>query len=125
MFPGLGGMDPRRMKQLMRQMGIKSEEIGAKRVVFELAGGSKLVFEKPQVSAIDLGGQKTYTIIGAAKEEKGTGKGDVGSGEAGQEIPESDVDMVAEQAKASKEKARKALEETKGDIAEAIENLKK
>lgn len=118
MFPGLGGMDPRRMKQLMRQMGIKSEELDVKRVVFELAGGSKLVFEGPQVSAIDLGGQKTYTIIGTPKEEKA-------GPELGRGIPEADAEMVAAQAKVSMEKARGALEETNGDIAEAIQKLSK
>src|SRR3989338_10735560 len=114
MFPGLGGMDPRKMKQMMRQLGIKSEDLDTNRVIFELEDGSRLVFEKPQVSAVDLGGQKTYTVIGPAKEEKGEAQ-----------IPESDIEMVSEQAKVSKEKARKALEETKGDIAEAIEKFGK
>ena len=111
MFPGLGNMDPRRMKQMMRQLGIKSEELDAKRVTIEL-GDSKLVFENPQVSAVDLGGQKTYTIVGSPKEEKA---------EAG--IPEADIEMVAEQAKVSKEIAKKALGETNRDIAEAIGKL--
>ena len=118
MFPGLGGMDPRKMKQMMRQLGIKSEDIDAERVIIELKDSSKLIFENPQVSAIDLGGQKTYTIIGKPKEEGGSGGTDAAGG-----IPESDVEMVAGQAKVSKEKARKALEETGGDIAEAIQKL--
>ena len=113
MFPGMGGMDPRKMKAMMRQLGIKSEDIEAKRVVFELAGGGRLIVDSPQVSAVDLGGQKTYTVMGKAREE---------AGEIG--IPESDIEMVAGQAKVSKEKAKAALEETKGDIAEAIEKLK-
>jgi len=113
MFPGLGGMDPRKMKQMMKQLGIKSEDINAKKVIFEMEDGTRLVFESPQISAIDLGGQKTYTIIGTPKGERG----EIG-------IPETDIEMVAEQAKVSKEKAKKALEETKGDIAEAIDKLK-
>ena len=114
LFPDMGNMDPRRMKAMMKQFGIKTEDISAKRVVFELEGGKRLVIENPQVSVVDMGGQKTYTVMGEAREEKR----EVG-------IPDSDVDMVAEQAKVSKEKARKALEETKGDIAEAIEKLGK
>lgn len=113
MFPGLGGMDPRKMKQMMRQLGIKSEELDAKRVIIELEG-QNLVFEKPQVSAIDLGAQKTYTIMGTPKEVK-----------TEIAIPQADIDMVCEQAKVTVEKARKALEETNGDIAEAIEKLQK
>ncbi len=110
MFPGMGGMDPRRMKMMMKQLGIKSEDINAKKVIFEMEGG-KLVIENPQVTAMEIQGQKTYTVVGkAVKEDAG--------------IPESDVKMVAEQAGVSEKEARKALEETNGDIAEAIGKLK-
>ncbi|PIN85083.1 MAG: nascent polypeptide-associated complex protein [Candidatus Diapherotrites archaeon CG11_big_fil_rev_8_21_14_0_20_37_9] len=109
MFPGLGGMDPRKMKMLMKQMGIKSEDINARKVIFELDEG-KLVIENPQVTAMDIQGKKTYTVMGEIKEEKG--------------YPDEDVEMVAEQAGVSKSKALKALEENDGDIAEAISKLK-
>src|SRR3989344_6523675 len=105
MFPGMGGMDPRRMKMMMKQMGIKQEDINATRVIFELENG-KIIIENPTVSAIEMQGQKTYTVTGNAVEEK--------------TIPEEDVKMVAEQAKVSEKNARKALEESDGDIAEAI-----
>jgi nascent polypeptide-associated complex subunit alpha len=108
-FPGMGGMDPRRMKMLMKQMGIKNEEIDAKRVIFEL-DGKRLVIENPSVSAIEMQGQKTYTVAGNAKEESS--------------IPEEDIKMVSEQASVSAEEAKKSLEETNGDIAEAIAKLK-
>ena len=110
MFPGMGGMDPRKMKMMMKQLGIKSEEIDAKRVIFELENG-RLVIENPQVSAIEMQGQKTYTVSGEARQEEGG-------------IPGEDVKMVAEQASVSEEEARKALEESEGDIAEAIVKLK-
>ena len=110
MFPGMGGMDPRKMKMMMKQLGIKSEEIDAKRVIFELENG-KLIIDNPQVSAIDMQGQKTYTVVGTASEEKG--------------VPSEDVKMVAEQAGVSEEDATKALEENDGDIAETISKLKK
>lgn len=124
-------MDPRRMKAMLRQFGIKSEDINAKRVIFELESG-KLVIENPQVTAMDIQGKKTYTVMGEAKDSLHDGAGDSDSveeetsdaEEGAQEIPESDVEMVAEKAKATKAKARKALEETGGDIAEAIEKLK-
>jgi len=110
MFPGMGGMDPRKMKMMMKQLGIKSEDIDAKRVIFELENG-KLVIDNPQVSAIDMQGQKTYTVMGEARKES-----------AG--IPEEDIKMVCEQAGVSEEEAKKALEEADGDIAEAISKLK-
>ncbi|MBS3058922.1 MAG: nascent polypeptide-associated complex protein [Candidatus Diapherotrites archaeon] len=111
MFPGMGRINPKQMAQMMRQMGIKTEELEAERVIFELKG-KKLVIENPNVTAMDIQGQKTYTVMGTAKEES---KG----------FPEEDIEMVAEQANVSKEKAKKALEKNDGDIAAAIASLKK
>ena len=113
MFPGLGGMDPRKMKSMMQQLGIKTEELNAKRAIFELEG-KKLVVDSPQITVMTVQGQKTYTVVGEAKEEKGS-----------VEIPDSDIQMVAQQAKVSQEEAKKALDDTKGDIAEAISRLEK
>jgi nascent polypeptide-associated complex subunit alpha len=91
-------------------MGIKSEDLEAEEVVMKLKNGKKLVFKEPRVQSIEMQGTKTYTIMGKPSEETG--------------IPEDDVKMVAEQTGASKEKAKKALEESGGDIAEAIMKLK-
>jgi len=109
MFPG--GMDPKKMKGMMKQFGIKTEDIDAKKVIFEL-DGKKMVIENPQVTAMTVQGQKTYTVMGDVKEE--------GAG-----VPEEDVKMVADQAGVSEKEAKKALEEVGGDIAEAITKLKK
>jgi len=111
MFPGMGGMDPRKMKMMMKQLGIKNEELNVKKVIFELED-KKLIIDDPQVSAIDMQGQKTYTVIGNAREEAG-------------EIPKEDIKMVAEQTSVSEEEAKKTLEENNGVIAEAISKLKK
>jgi nascent polypeptide-associated complex subunit alpha len=113
MFPGFGGMDPRQMKMMLKQFGIKSEEIHAKRVVFEFEE-KKIIIEEPQVTAMDMHGNKIYSVMGKEIEEK-----------AKTEIPESDILMVSEKAKVSREEAFNALKETKGDIAEAIQKLTK
>lgn len=110
MIPGMGGMNPRQMQRLMQQMGIKSEEIESTRVIIEKEG-ERLVIDKPQVTLIEMQGQKSYQIIGEARAESLVG-GD-------------DVKLVAEQAGVSEAEAKKALEEAKGDIAEAIMKLKK
>jgi len=108
----MGKINPKQMQSMMKQFGIKTEEISAKRVIFELEG-KKIVIEQPNVSAMTMQGQKTYTVMGGKEiEEKGG-------------VPEEDIRMVAEQAGASGEKAKKALEESNGDIAEAIMKLKK
>jgi nascent polypeptide-associated complex subunit alpha len=107
MFPG--GMNPKNMGRMMKQMGIKNEEIDASKVIIE-TDSEKLVFENPQVQVMEVQGQKTYTVIGHPKVESS--------------IPEEDIKMVAEQASVSEEEAKKALEENDGDIAEAISSFK-
>ena len=113
MLPGMGRMNPKQLQGMMRQMGIKSEELPAKKVVFELAD-KKLVIDNPQVTVMEVQGQKSYQVLGEAREE----------GKA-LEIPDEDVKMVADQASVSEEKAREELVKVEGDIAQAIENLKK
>ena len=104
-----GGMNPKQMGKMMKQMGIKNEDLDAKEVTITLEDGTKLVFENPSINMIEMQGQKTYTISGAVSEENS--------------IPKDDVKMVAEQASVSEEDAKKALEENDGDIAEAISKL--
>jgi|SRR3989338_721988 len=112
MFPGMGKMNPKQMQGMLKQFGIKTEEVDAKRVIFELENGKRLVIDNPAVTAMTMQGHKTFTVMGDPKEEAGKA-----------EIPDEDVKMVAEQASVSKEKAKKALEESEGDIAEAIAKL--
>jgi nascent polypeptide-associated complex subunit alpha len=108
MMPGMGGMNPRQVQRMMQQMGIKNEEIKAIRVIIEKEG-EKIVIEEPQVTLIDMQGQRSYQIAGKEKIESA--------------LTEEDVKMVAESANVSIEAARKALVESNGDIAEAIMKL--
>ncbi|HEV8289331.1 MAG TPA: nascent polypeptide-associated complex protein [Candidatus Norongarragalinales archaeon] len=94
------------MSRLMSQMGIKSQEIPSDRVTIEKRDGGKIVIENPSVTAIDMQGQKSFQIMGTVKEEA--------------ERTESDADLVAREAGVSRAAAEKALEESGGDIAEAI-----
>ena len=108
MFPG--GMNPKNMGRMMKQMGIKNDELDAEKVEITLSGGDKITFENPQVQVMEVQGQKTYTVMGETKKETS--------------IPEEDIKMVAEQASVSEEDAKKALEENDGDIAQTIMKLK-
>jgi len=111
MFPGLGGMNPKKMQGLMKQMGIQQEDIDAESVVINKTDGSKITIESPQVAKIKMQGQETFQIMGEAKEE------------AGEAFTEDDVKLVAEKTSKPEDEARSALEKTKGDIAEAILKL--
>lgn len=106
-----GGMDPRQMQRLMQQMGMQSDDIKVKRVVFELEDGNNLVFDPAQVVRITMQGQKSYQVTGVEREEA-----------AGPS--EEDIDLVVEQTGATREEAKGALEETE-DIAAAIMRLKR
>lgn len=101
----------------MKQLGIKTENFDAVRVVVEMADGSKLVFDKPQVMAMVMQGQKTFTVMGNPREEKNAG--------AIAGFTDDDIQTVIEQTGASREDAANALIETDGDMAEAIIKLKK
>ncbi|MFH1094767.1 MAG: nascent polypeptide-associated complex protein [Candidatus Micrarchaeota archaeon] len=108
MLPGMGGMDPRAMARAMSQMGIKTEELAAKRVTIEL-DDSQIVVQNPKITKITMQGQVSFQIAGDIVEKSS--------------ISDADVQMVAQTAGVDKEKARKALEEASGDIAEAIMKL--
>lgn len=108
MLGGLGGMNPKKMQAMMKQLGIKQEEIDAKRVVIERDSGN-IVIENPSISKVEMQGNETWQI-----------SGDVNEDEVG--ISEEDIKLVAEKTGKSEEDAKKALEETK-DIAEAILKL--
>lgn len=109
------GMNPRQMKQAMRRMGIQQEEIDAKEVIIKLED-KEIVISNPQVSKVNMMGQQTYQVVG---EES------IRDLDSTPEISEDDVKTVVEQTGASEEEAKAAIEECKGDLAEAIMKLKK
>ena len=111
MLGGMEGLDPRKMQALMKQMGIKQEEIDALRVIIEKED-SKIVIEPANVQKIVMQGQESWQITGDTREEAKE-----------EEIREEDIKMVSDKTGKSEKEARKALEETNGDIAEAIVKL--
>jgi len=127
MFGG-GGMNPRKMQQMMKQMGIDVTEIDAETVTITTTDGEQLVFEAPEVTRMDAQGSQTYQIVGEPETteadtpavEGGDTDGDAAAEEA---IPEDDVELVASQASVSKRDAREALEAEDGDLAAAISRL--
>ena len=109
MIPGLGGLNPKKMQQMMKQLGINQEEIDAERVIIEKNDG-RIIIENPSVQRIYMQGQESWQITGEARQEE-TG------------IRENDVKLVMEKTGKNEKEARKSLEDAGGDIAEAILNL--
>ena len=103
-----GGVNPGQMKAMMKQMGIKQEEIEVARVILE-GTNKRIIIEPANVVKIVMQGQASWQVTGEAREE---------TKEVG--ISEADIEMVVEKTGKSSAEARKALEEAEGDIAMAI-----
>lgn len=107
-----GRMNPRQMNQMMKRFGINVKEIENVQKVIIQTDTKDYIFDDADVTMMDAQGQKTYQIIGKPRivEKK-------------ENIPKEDIDLVAQQTGKTVEEAKKALEQTKGDIAEAILKL--
>ncbi len=105
-------IDPRQMNRMMRQMGIQTEEMKGVEEVRIITSDKEYVFRNPEVTMTVVQGQKTYQIIGEPEEEQKEGA-----------IPEEDIELVMQQTGASRDEAKKALEENGGEPAEAIISL--
>ena len=110
MFPG---MNPRKMQQAMKKMGIKQEEIDAIEVIIRTPD-KDLIITEPSVSKVNMMGNESFQISGNVQER---------AREA--EISEEDIKTVMEQANVGKEEAEKAIKEADGDLAKAIMELAK
>jgi nascent polypeptide-associated complex subunit alpha len=111
MIPGLGGMNPKKMQAMMKQLGINQEEIDSERVIIEKKDGGKIVIEDPGVVKVKMKGQESFQITGEAREESGA-----------VEFGDEDVKIVMEKTGKNEEEVKKVLGET-GDLAEAIVKL--
>ncbi|EMA07648.1 Nascent polypeptide associated complex NAC [Haloarcula vallismortis] len=128
MFGGGGGMNPRKMKQMMEQMGIDMEDIDAQEVIIRTPE-EELVFDDAEVQLMEAQGQKTYQVVGEPESrELGSGEGstaaddaDEGSSDSG--VDEDDVELVAMRAGVDEDTAREALEANDGDLADAVDEL--
>ena len=120
---GGGGLNPRKMEQMMRQMGIDVEDIDAEEVIIRTAEHD-LVFNDAEVTKMDARGQETYQVIGSPEKVEAGSAGGTGADEdAGSSIPDDDVELVAMRADVSEDDAREALEANDGDLAAAVESL--
>lgn len=104
------GIDPKKMQALMKQMGIKQEDIDASRVIIEKSDGGKILINNPSVVKVNMSGNESFQITGDVSEEE-------------EAITNDDVNIVMEKTGASEEDSRKALENSNGDLTEAILSL--
>ncbi len=110
----LPGMNPRKVQQMMKQMGIQQVDVPATEVIIKTEE-KEIVITNPSVQKVNMMGNENFQISGDIEEREISNT---------PEISEEDVKTVMEQANVSEEKAKSALEETEGDLAEAIMKLK-
>ncbi len=97
---------------MMQRMGMNMGAMpDVEQVVFKTSS-KEIIVENPEVTVMEMQGQKIFQVIGDRITEKAV--------EKEVKIPEEDVQLVATQANVSPDQARAALEQTKGDLAQAI-----
>jgi len=113
MMPGMPGrMNPRQMNQMMKRLGINVTTIdNVEKIIIE-TDTKQYIFDEAEVTIMEAQGQKTFQIAGNPVIKK---KED--------QTKQEDIKLIMEQTGATEEQAKKALEETKGDLAEAILKL--
>lgn len=111
MIPGLGGMNPKKMQGMLKQMGISQEEIPAEEVIIKTAEKT-IKISNPSVQKVTMQGQESFQIAGDVSEETNAPT-----------IDEGDVKLVSEKTGKDEDIVKITLEETNGDIAEAIIKL--
>ena len=106
----------RELRRMMKRMGLTMEQVSnVSHVDIVLDNGDIIRINNPVVAKVKVSGQTTYQI---------TGEEELIEKEEEIEISEEDLDIVAQSAGVDRELARKALQLTGGDIAQAIALLK-
>lgn len=105
------GINPKLLKQAMKKMGVKQEEIEAREVIIKCKD-KNLVIRNPGVSKVNVMGQESLQITGDIEEEKA------------EKFNNEDVKTVMQQANCSEKEAKDSLEKADGDLAAAILALK-
>lgn len=106
-------LNPKKMQQIMKQMGMEQNEIPSSKVIIEKIDGNKIIINNPAVTKISMQGQDNYQITGDAQEET-----------SAPQISEKDIKTIIEKTNCTEQEAKKAIEKT-GDLAEAILELSK
>ena len=140
MLPGMGGRsNPKQLQAMMRQMGIRMEDIKNVTEVIIRTPDKEYVIAPAEVSKMTAQGQVTWQVggdatirslaPGAADAAAGAAAGGAAAEASAAAAParvlveEEDVKLVMEQAGVDEATARQALEESDGQPAEALVKL--
>jgi nascent polypeptide-associated complex subunit alpha len=108
-------INPREQRRMMQRMGMNMNAVPDVEQVIIKTSSKEITIEQPEVTILEMQGQKIFQVIGGNLTEKAPQR------QASQPtVSEEDVQLVANQTGKSVEEARKALEECDGDLAKAI-----
>lgn len=108
-------MNSRQLAQMMKRFGINVKNIDNVEKVLIQTDTKEYVFDSVEVTVMEAQGQKTFQIIGEPLIKNRS--------QDTQETQKEDIKLIMEQTGKSEAEARKALQETNGDLAEAILKL--
>jgi nascent polypeptide-associated complex subunit alpha len=106
-------VNPREAKRMMQRMGMSMDAIAEVEQVIIRTSRKEITIQQPEVAILEVQGQKIFQITGGKITEKAAERKLSG-------IAEEDVKLVADQTGKSVEEARRALEDSGGDLAKAI-----
>lgn len=107
------GMNPREARRMMQRMGMNMETVEDVKEVVIKTPSKEIIIEEPEVAILQVQGQRIYQVAGGKVTERAPER-------KAPTVPEEDVRLVADQTGKSVDEARKALEESGGDLAKAI-----
>lgn len=111
----IGKVGPRRVKRLMKKMGMSVQEVPDVQEVTIRSKEKEIVITGPLVTEMRMGkGERSFQVTG----------GEIAEKELEGAISKEDAQLVAQQANVSLEEAIDALRRTEGDLARAIILLK-
>jgi nascent polypeptide-associated complex subunit alpha len=94
-------------------MGMSMDAVADVEQVVIKTSVKEITIEEPEVAMLEVQGQKIFQVTGGKITEKAAERKPSG-------IAEEDVRLVADQTGKSPDEARRALEESGGDLAKAI-----
>ncbi len=116
-------MSPKKMKGMLKNMGINIDELENVSEVIIRMPDKEIAITNPSVTIMDSHGTRSYQISGDAIERSVSSMGQETTEVRTIEIPDSDVQLVAAQTNANLSEAKAALQEAEGDLAAAIMKL--
>lgn len=118
-------LSPRELRRLQSKMlqGLDLKNYGIANEVIINFNEKKIIIRSPSITSLKLEGEQVFQVIGGEISEETTIPLEEKE-EIALEIKEDDIILVAQQANVSMEEAKKALQETNGDLAKAILLLK-